>query len=154
MKAGLVALAPFLPLGALLAALLGVAAITPWDEARTAANPGLPAASAADAGEDEERPRGYVRPTTLATVVAWEVTALERSAAMVGRSKWYVVAYTDGAGVHLRSRPILSYERQLLPEGALVAEVSVLIDPSWKHVWVAPDGPSGYIPSEFASEMP
>ena len=42
----------------------------------------------------------------------------------------------------------------LIQEGALLVEVSPSIDPNWKHVWVAPDGPDGWVQSEYVAEMP
>ncbi len=102
----------------------------------------------------EEVPPRFITPTILVTRVTWDRTAIELAGAAQGRTVWYVVANTQGAGEYLRGRALLTDRRQLLPEGALLAQVSVSIDPTWRHVWVMPDGPSGWIPADFVAEMP
>jgi hypothetical protein len=143
------AAAPFLPLLALVGGLGLAAGLTRWEPP-----PPLPSYPTATVQPEEAR-RRIVTPTTLATAVAWDRTALELSTASVARrATWFVVSNTGGAGAHLRARPLLSDRRQLLPEGALLVEVSPSIDPNWKHVWVAPDGPDGWVQSEYVAEMP
>jgi len=102
----------------------------------------------------EEVPPRFITPTILVTRVTWDRTAIELAGAAQGRTVWFVVANTQGAGEFLRGRALLTDRRQLLPEATLLAQVSVSIDPTWRHVWVMPDGPSGWIPADFVAEMP
>jgi hypothetical protein len=143
--------APFLPLLVLVGGLGVAAGLTAWE-----APPPLPSRPTATVQPPpEEVRRRFVTPTTLATAVAWDRTALElTTASLKRRATWYVVSNTGGSGVHLRARPTLAERRQILPEGALLVEISVSIDPTWKNVWVAPDGPGGWVPSEYVAEMP
>jgi len=145
------AAAPFLPLLALVGGLGLAVGLSPWEA--PAALPSHPTATVPP--PPEEVRRRFVTPTTLATAVAWDRTALElTTASQKRRATWYVISNTGGSGVPLRARPTLADRRQILPEGALLVEISVSIDPSWKNVWVAPDGPGGWVPSEYVAEMP
>ena len=144
--------APVAPLVALLVALGAAAALGPWD---------APAPMRAEPTETVQPPpeeqvrRRFATPTILSAHAAWERTALELSAASARRrTTWYVVGYTRGAGVHLHNTPSQNDRLQLLSEGQLLVEIGVYTDPTWKHVWVTPDGPGGWIPSEFVAEMP
>ncbi|HEV8634560.1 MAG TPA: hypothetical protein VG370_10040 [Chloroflexota bacterium] len=150
-RGAITAAAPFVPLLVLAGALGLTAALTPWG-----APPPLPSHPTTTVQPaPEEARRRFVTPTTLATAVAWDRRALELTTASMKRgATWYVVSNTGGAGVYLRARPSLAERRQVLPEGALLVEISVSIDPTWKHVWVAPDGPGGWVPSEYVAEMP
>jgi hypothetical protein len=145
-------LVPFLPLVALVVAIGGAAAVGPGEppaplRAEPTATVQLP---------PEEQPRRrFATPTILSAEAAWERTALELSAASAKRRMtWYVVGYTRGAGVHLHSTPSQNDRVQLVNEGQLLVEIGVYTDPTWKHVWVTPDGPGGWIQSEFVAEMP
>ena len=145
-------LGPFAPLAALVAAVGGAAVLGPWDP--PASLPVEPTASVQPPPEERPR-RGFATPTILSAQAAWERTAIELSAASARRrTTWYVVGYTRGAGVHLYNTPSLNDRLQLVAEGQLLVEIGVYTDPTWKHVWVAPDGPGGWIRSEFVAEMP
>jgi hypothetical protein len=143
--------APFLPLVGLLVALGGAAALGPGEP--PAPLVGAPPLTVQPPPEELPR-RRFATPTILAVQAAWERTALELSAASARRTTWYVVGYTRGAGVHLHRTPSRADLLQRVDEGQLLVEIGAYTDPTWKHVWVAPDGPGGWIPSEFVAEMP
>jgi hypothetical protein len=144
-------LAPFAPLVALVLAL-GAAVIGPGE--LPAPLPVEPTATVQLPPEEAPR-RRFATPTILSAQAAWERTALELSAASAKkRVTWYVVGYTRGAGVHLHNTPSQSDRLQLVNEGQLLVEIGVYTDPTWKHVWVTPDGPGGWIQSEYVAEMP
>jgi hypothetical protein len=144
--------APFLPLVALLVALGSAAALGPGEPpAPLLAEPTL----TVQPPPEEQPRRRFATPTILSTQAAWERTALELSAASAQRrTTWYVVGYTRGAGVQLHRTPAHADLLRRVDEGQLLVEIGVYTDPTWKHVWVAPDGPGGWIQSEFVAEMP
>lgn len=144
--------APFAPLVALVVALGGAVAIGPWE-------PPLPLrvepTATVQLPPEEQSRRRFATPTILSPQAAWERTALELSAATAKRRvTWYVVGYTRGAGVYLHSTPSQNDRLQVVGEGQLLVEIGLYTDPSWKHVWATPDGPGGWIQSEFVAEMP
>jgi hypothetical protein len=145
-------IAPFAPLVALVVALGGAAAIGPWEPpAAMRAEPTL----TVQVPPEEQTRRRFATPTILSPQAAWERTALELSAASDKRRvTWYVVGYTRGSGVHLHATPSQNDRVQLVTEGQLLVEIGLYTDPTWKHVWVTPDGPGGWIQSEFVAEMP